>query len=116
MEGPDRIETAYDDEREIAVFHCVDATRDEVLAEVVQLREAWGTDGRWHSVHVGKEHEPHHMFDLAHVAVFRNHPNRADHVEVRLDDVVIWVRDGYDKGTVRIRRKDDGPVLGDQGA
>ena len=89
----------------------VDATRDEVLAEVAQLRETWDRDGRWYSVHIGKEHEPHHLFGLCHSVVFRNHDNRSDHVEVRLDDVVIWVRDGYDKGQVMLRRKEDGLAL-----
>jgi hypothetical protein len=111
MEGPDRIETAYDDENEIAIFHCVDATREEVMAEVAHLRAAWDDKQGWYSVYIGEGHEPHHLFDLGNVVVFRNHPNRSDHVEVRLDDVVIWVRDGYDKGQVTIRRKDDGPVL-----
>jgi len=107
MGTPDRIETVYDEDREVAVFHCVDATREQVLAEVAELRRTWDAGGRWHRVRVEEGHTPHHMFDLVHTAVFRNHPNRADHVEVRFDDVEIWVRDGYDKGDVTIRRRDE---------
>lgn len=106
MERPDRIETLYDEDNDVAVFHCVDATRAEVLAEAAAVRETWERHGRWAQIVLEEGHTPHHMFDLTHTAVLRNHPNRSDFVEVRFDGVVLWVHDGYDKGKVGIRLRD----------
>ena len=117
MARPDRIECEYDDRREIAVFHCVDATKGEVEAEVAGAQAQWAEGNftapngaihrNWWSVHIDKEAEVHHMFDHGTSVLFRNADNRADHVEIRLDDVVLWVQDGYDKGCVMIRLKDE---------